>query len=192
MSLDIFNIENELEPQQGHVLISEPLTEDDYFGQSVVLITEHSEVEGTVGFVLNKDSEYTLSDIIPTINADNKVYKGGPVEPNTLHYIHQYSEISNAIKIGENLFWGGDFEQIKEWMSLGLIQNDKILFFLGYSGWRKGQLQQELKNHYWIVARTTNDEIFHSQSENFWRKKVENLGKVFNKWLNVPENPNLN
>ena len=42
-----------LAPEQGKVLVSEPTLRDTYFKRSVVLLTEHSQ-NGTVGFVLHK------------------------------------------------------------------------------------------------------------------------------------------
>ena len=73
MPLDLFKIRNKLEPQKGLALISEPLSKDDYFGRSVILLTEHSLESGTVGFVLNKRTEYLLSDLIPEIKAENRI-----------------------------------------------------------------------------------------------------------------------
>ena len=192
MSLDFFKIKNELEPEKGRVLISEPLSQDDYFGHSIVLLTEHTGVEGSVGFVLNKESDYILSNLIEDIDADNKVYIGGPVEPNSLHYIHSFEQISNSIKISDNIYWGGDFEQIKEWIATGIIKENQIQFFMGYSGWSPNQLKQELNRKLWIVAETIEEEVFFNQKESFWRNKVKAMGEKYNIWLNVPENPSLN
>ncbi len=191
MSLDFFKIDNEIEPEKGLALISEPLSDDDYFGHSVVLLTEHSS-KGSVGFVLNKETEYLLSDLIKDINSDFKVYKGGPVEPNTLHYIHSFSTINNAVEISNGLYWGGDFEQIKEWLNLGLINENQIQFFRGYSGWSENQLKTELNNKYWVVVEIEKEEVFLNRNSSFWRDKLKSMGEKYKIWLNVPENPSLN
>ena len=96
MTLDFFKIENELEAKAGLALISEPLSDDNYFGRSVVLITEHGK-EGSVGFVLNKESEYYLSDLVSDLDSEFKVFQGGPVELKSLHYIHSLKEIKNSV-----------------------------------------------------------------------------------------------
>ena len=191
MTLDLLKIENKLEPQKGYALISDPLSDDDYFGHSVVLLTEHG-TEGSVGFVLNKETVYILPELIKEIELPFKIYKGGPVEPNSLHYIHTYGQIKNTIKINEGLYWGGDFEQIKDWINSGIIDSKQIQFFLGYSGWASHQLKHELDNNLWIVAEIEKDEIFFSETERFWREKVKRIGGELKKWLNVPENPSLN
>ena len=80
LNFDFLNIGHEnLIPQQGRILISEPLLSDTYFKRSVVLITEHNE-NGTVGFVLNKPIELMINEVLgdfPQFEA--QVYIGGPV-----------------------------------------------------------------------------------------------------------------
>jgi len=191
VSEDLFKIDNEIEPKTGFALISEPFTDDDYFGRSVVFLTEHSK-NGTLGFVLNKETEYILSDLVEDLDSTFKVYKGGPVETNSLHYIHSLGQIKDAVKINDELYWGGDFEQIKSLIKLNLIQEKQIQFFLGYSGWAQNQLEQELMQHFWIVAQVESKEIFLNQTDGFWRDKLKQMGEKFRIWLNVPENPNLN
>ena len=191
MSLDFFKIDNEIEPQKGLALISEPLSDDDYFARSVVLLTEHNS-EGSVGFVLNKETKYVLSDLVKDLDSDFTVYKGGPVEPNTLHYIHSLPTISNALEIKDGLFWGGDFEQIKDWLNLGLINENQIQFFMGYSGWVTNQLITEIDNKYWVVAEVENEEVFFNRNHSFWQDKLKTMGEKYKIWLNVPENPSLN
>jgi len=191
MSLDLFKIENEIEPQRGLSLIAEPLTDDDYFGRSVVLLTEHNH-EGSVGFVLNKKTNYQLSDLIEDLDSDFTIYQGGPVEPNTLHYIHTLAHIEHGIALENGLYWGGDFEQIKNQIKLGMINDKQIQFFMGYSGWSPDQLDHELKNNFWIVSAIDKNDILLKPNDQFWNETVKNLGDKFRIWLNVPENPNYN
>ncbi len=191
MTLDLFKIENNLELTKGVVLISEPLADDDYFGRSVILLVEYGE-KGSVGFILNKSSDYILSDLILDLDSKFKVFKGGPVQPNTLHYIHSVRHINNSLMIEDGLFWGGDFEQIKEEIIDGLINESQIQFFLGYSGWEKDQLEEEIKRNYWIITKVKKEELFSNQSDNFWKDNIKKLGSKYKTWLNVPKDPSLN
>ena len=45
-----------VDPGIGKILVSEPFLLDSYFKRSVILLGEHSE-EGTVGFILNKQTD---------------------------------------------------------------------------------------------------------------------------------------
>jgi putative transcriptional regulator len=76
------------------------------------LLTEHNE-EGSVGFILNKPSDSRVSEVMDAIKEfDARIYIGGPVQQDTLHFIHRVPLLEDAIDIGNGLFWGGDFEQL--------------------------------------------------------------------------------
>ena len=52
---NIFQIRhNDVLPQPGRLLISEPFLRDAYFQRAVVLLIEHSGDTGSMGFILNK------------------------------------------------------------------------------------------------------------------------------------------
>ena len=51
--------------QKGQLLIAEPNLFGDFsFNRSVLLLTEHNAVEGSIGFILNKPLHYNLNDLI--------------------------------------------------------------------------------------------------------------------------------
>jgi putative transcriptional regulator len=190
---DFFQTENLLLPQKGRILISEPFLMDNYFKRSIVLITEHSE-EGTVGFVLNKPVNMKVNEIITDFPAiDAIVSLGGPVQNNTLHYIHTLGDIiPNSIRVMENIFWGGEFDVIKRLLESGSLNNDNIRFFLGYSGWQSNQLENELSDNAWVVADISAEEIMTPMNKFFWNKTLNRLGKKYQMWANFPENPQMN
>jgi len=54
--------------KKGYVLFAEPTTQHDLtFNRSVVLIAEQNET-GTIGFIINKKSDYSTIDLIPELN----------------------------------------------------------------------------------------------------------------------------
>jgi putative transcriptional regulator len=181
-----------LAPEQGRVLVSEPTLRDTYFKRSVVLLTEHTE-NGTVGFVLNKPMEvpiYEVFDDFPKFEAS--VYVGGPVAKDTVHFIHTLGELlPNSMHVTGNIFWGGDFDQLKELIREGLVKPDQVRFFLGYSGWAPGQLEKELKEKAWVVTEVEDRRIL-AASAHIWDEMVSELGESFQVWANFPENPAMN
>ena len=141
-----------LKPTKGKLLIAEPsILSDSSFNRSVVLLTEHNE-NGSVGFIFNKPSPYTLGDLIPEINSSMEVYFGGPVSEDNLYFVHKVPElIPGSIEIGNGIYWGGDFETIQELLTEEILSKHDIRFFLGYSGWSEMQLEDELTTTSWIV-----------------------------------------
>jgi putative transcriptional regulator len=119
---------------------------------------------------------------------------GGPVAANTLHYIHRCPEkIEGGIEIWDGIFWGGDFDRIKELINNYQLKEDEIKFFTGYSGWTPGQLDDELREDAWIVANKFEaDSVFSNSEHNLWKEVVISLGQRYAHIANFPENPMLN
>jgi putative transcriptional regulator len=160
----------------------------------VVLITEHSE-EGTVGFVLNQKTEFEVEHLINELEGfRSPVYQGGPVQIESFHYIHRYGNIEGSIPISDGLFWSGDFEQIKEGLREGLLQEDQFIFFIGYSGWTSGQLGVELDEKAWIVGELQVDQLFDKNliDGELWKEAMRALGGDFALLANSPINPQFN
>ncbi len=178
----------------GRLLISEPFMMDPNFKRSVILLTEYT-VDGAVGFVLNHKSEYLLGDILPdTSYSEMPVYVGGPVGENTLHFIHCVPEkIDGGIEISPGVFWGGDFEIVKQLISTYQVNESEIKFFTGYSGWTPRQLDDELNENVWMVTdKFALENLFTNSEKNLWKQTVINLGQRYAHIANFPENPELN
>ena len=167
---------------------------DPNFKRAVILITEFSDA-GAMGFVLNHVSEFGLSDIIHDITySEFQLFKGGPVATNTLHFIHRCPDkIEGGIEIWDGIYWGGNFDTVKDLVSTYQLKESEIRFFIGYSGWTDGQLEKELEEDTWIVANKFNpDIIFTSNEETLWKEVVISLGQRYAHIANFPENPALN
>ncbi len=185
---------NSVTAATGRLLISEPFMMDPNFKRSVILLTEYADA-GAIGFILNHQSEYLLGDILPDISySEMPVYVGGPVAANTLHFIHCVPEkIEGGIEICDGIFWGGDFEMVKQLAADYQLDETEIKFFMGYSGWTENQLNDELKENSWIVAeKCSADTIFAKTEQNMWKEVVISLGQRFAHIANFPENPQLN
>lgn len=183
-----------LKPDKGHLLVAEPsIIGDISFNRSVVLLAENNE-SGFVGFILNKPMEYSISDLIPTINSELIVYNGGPVEQDNMYFIHTIPDlIPNSVEISNGIYWGGDFDTVTQLLQLDKINHSEIRFFLGYSGWDVEQLEKELDSNSWIVVKNTyKNSIFLKDNETFWKEKMVEFGGDYVLWSNAPENPNFN
>tara|TARA_B100000767_G_C19761487_1_gene535348 strand:+ start:415 stop:999 length:585 start_codon:yes stop_codon:yes gene_type:complete len=189
-----FSFTNNEKPQKGSVLISDPFLNDPYFGRSVVVLCEHNE-EGTFGFVLNNFAEIDLHKIdsnFPDINA--RIGFGGPVSKDSLFFIHSLGvEISNSLQIQENLFYGGDFDQICRVLEKTPKARKKIRFFIGYSGWDLEQLDAELKEKSWITVNNVDHElILDTTLDDLWKKALEMQQGKFKMISKFPNNPSDN
>jgi len=179
--------------QKGNILIAEPFLGDDNFERSVVLLCEHNQ-EGSFGFVLNQATKMTLADVLEDVtSAEMPLYIGGPVEQNTLHFLHRLPDLlDHTVEVQEGLYWGGDFEQVTSLINMGKITENDIRFFLGYSGWGEGQLANELSENVWITTQAASAFIFETAADQFWRSILRNMGGRHKVLSNYPTDPRLN
>lgn len=181
------------EVKKGDILIAEPFLGDPNFERTVILLCEHNE-QGSFGFVLNQKIETNLNDLTEgKFYTNNEIFVGGPVQQNTLHFIHRLGDlIENSVEIIKGLYWGGDFEQTQSLVNTGVIQTKDIRFFLGYSGWGVGQLDSELEQKSWIVTESKADFILDTEAEALWRLILKNMGGKYKQLSNYPIDPRLN
>lgn len=182
-----------LKPTKGKLLIAEPsILNDSSFNRSIILITEHSE-NNSVGFIFNKPLNFTINDLLPEINADFTIYQGGPVEQDNLYFVHQVPElIPDSIEVNNGIYWGGNFETLKNLLNNNLLQKNDIRFFLGYSGWEKNQLIDEINTKSWFVSENDSEDIFAENDMFLWRNKLIQKGGDYKLWANAPSDVTLN
>jgi putative transcriptional regulator len=180
-------------PEKGKILISEPFLPDTFFNRSIIYLTDHSPV-GSVGFILNKKIDLKLSSAITGFEGwDENLNMGGPVAPDTLHYLHNLGEmIPDSVPIEDNIFWGGDIDSIKELVKTGKIKKSQIRFFLGYSGWSAGQLERELKENSWVIAKVQSDIIMNNRGVDTWKRVLRSLKNKYRMWADFPDSPEMN
>lgn len=181
-------------PQPGTLLIADPFLKDPNFLRTVVLICRHSREEGSFGFTLNRLYDLTLGELIPEMEGfENPIFIGGPVQMDSLHFIHQYPEYFNDCeKIDHNIFWGGDFEKLKLLMKDKVIDEQKIKFFIGYSGWATGQLELEIEEKSWLSVKGTGNIVFNTALGDIWKASLVQLGGNYEKLVHYPTDPQLN
>lgn len=177
----------------GTLLMSEPFMKDPNFLRKVVMMVRHDE-EGSVGFVLNQLTDWTVNELVEGFpDSTFPVYVGGPVSQNTLHYLHQIESLSaSAMEILPGLYWGGDFDQLKAMVASGEVEQSKIRFFIGYSGWTENQLLGELKEQSWLISHRNPIKVLRYDDLAMWKALVTELGNPFNFWASAPIDPGLN
>ena len=182
-----------MDPTTGVLLIADPFLKDDNFMRTVLLICRHSE-DGSFGFVINKQYDLTLADLFTDMESFRiPVFIGGPVQMDTIHYIHQYPDFfPDSQQVTDDIYWGGDFEKLKEFIKEGKIDYSKIKFFIGYSGWEPGQLENEMEEKSWLTASSTQEIVFSTPVEEIWKASLKHLGGKYEMMINFPIDPQLN
>ncbi len=177
----------------GILLIADPFLKDPNFLRTVVVLCEYNE-EGGIGFVLNRPFDKTLDELLPEAEGlALPVYVGGPVEPAAIFFLHAYPDIiTGGVEVMKNIYWGGDFPLALELLKKGELDSSKVKFFMGYSGWSAGQLEEEIKEKSWLTVQATSPLVFDDQAGEVWKNSIKQLGGEYVSLINYPIDPQLN
>ncbi len=179
----------------GTLLISQPFLGDPNFERSVVLLCRHSPTEGAFGLVLTQRTATILGDALALPAgpaAALPLYQGGPVQLDTLHFVHRYGSLPGATALGDDVYWGGDFDLFISLINTGIILPDDVRCHVGYSGWSAGQLEEEIRGGSWIRQPASAGKVFTLKSDAFWRGILREKGGRFRALSNYPLDPSLN
>lgn len=175
----------------GDILIAKPFLQDGYFKRAVVYMCEHND-KGSLGFIVNKQQGLLLSDIFPHLkNGNFPLFEGGPVSPNQLFYTHTYGpKLTDCIEIEKGVYWGGNFFELSDLIEKGKITPDQIRFYVGYSGWNPGQLEEEVES--WFSGKANYVNLMKVLPEELWGVELTKINPGFKAFSDFSFDPSLN
>jgi len=188
-------VDKEATPVPGDLLIAAPELRDPNFRRSVVFICSHSDEEGTFGLILNRPLSAKVCDLplSEPLSSDAFLSIGGPVQTNTLHYLHCHDHlVERSISVIRRLCWGGEIEDVRLLLERNDATPEKLRFFLGYSGWAPGQLSEEISQGGWILSESYDDLIFSHEPKGLWRTVLSRMGGEYALLVNYPDDLRLN
>ena len=121
-----------------------------FFEDTIILIVEHNEA-GSTGFVSNKSFDKSLHDLIEFSHSKPfPLMDGGPVDRAHLFVLHKRPDlIEGGKQLTNDLYLGGNMDQVIEAINAGAINQQEIQLFIGYCGWDKGELEAEVEEGSW-------------------------------------------
>src|SRR5215475_7488805 len=168
----------------GRLLAATPLLGDPNFRRTVVLIVEDSQVEGTLGVVLNRPTEVPLDQVLEPwtalVSGPQVVFRGGPISPNSALALALAQ--GSAEPVGWRSLTGSpamarlglvDLGAPPELLAAGI---SSMRVFAGYAGWATGQLRDEIDEGAWYVLPGTPGDAFATEPELLWREVLRRQG----------------
>ncbi len=164
---------------KGVLLIANRSLNDPNFRQTVILITEYSEI-GTVGLVINRSLQMSADKIFPQlgriVSNSGNLYLGGPIGINKLQLLirtnkvlHEPNQIFPEVYVVNrpkvlNEFLNGDFA------------SSAARLYAGYAGWAAGQLESELMRGDWFLWYASIHTVFTETPESVWPELIQLVG----------------
>ena len=171
----------------GQFLIAMPGLQDPNFAGSLSLICEHSD-EGAIALVINNELDIDLADVLEQIGcnvADDlppaKVLSGGPVSVDRGFVLHRKSdrEWQSTMRISSDIQVTTSQDIIDAMASNTAPEGATLI--LGYAGWAKGQLEQEILDNSWLTVPGDSEIIFNAIPQERVSKATAQAGIDFSK-----------
>lgn len=171
----------------GQLLLSMPGMTDPRFENSVIYICTHSE-EGAMGLVINKPCDnINFPDLLNQLNIDcassEKIefletialHEGGPVESGRGFILHSADYVQETtLIISETVALTATIDILTAIASNEGPQD--YLIALGFSGWGRGQLENEILKNSWLSIEPDEELVFRTDLELKWPRAMAKLG----------------
>lgn len=175
----------------GQLLVAHPSLQDPNFARTVVLISAHQSDEGSLGVILNRPLNKTLGEV----NAEyaysplsgTPLFTGGPVQENEMILTAWFWEEENQVF---RLYFGIDEEKALEIKMMN--PEADLRAFLGYAGWEKGQLEDELSEKAWVVSQIQGQVLEDLSGEQLWKRIISEISPELGFLADMPDDPSRN
>ena len=178
----------------GTLLVAHPELLDQNFRRTVILISEHKR-EGTFGIVINRPLNKSLGEFSDEFAygplAEVPLFSGGPVGIEQLILTAwKWEESLGAFKV----HFGVTADKVQ--LMLTNEPDLEIRGFLGYAGWREGQIEQELEQKAWVVSPIDGQAIKDLKGTELWRRVLSSVSPELEVMAvllaEAPDDPSLN
>lgn len=148
--------------RSGKLLVAHPNLKDSIFKKSVVYICCDNQHEGTIGLILNRQTDSDIRLFFESMRLNyygsDYFYNGGPINIESLILLHSddwSSESSMPVK--NNLSMSSDLLMLEKF-DLGDVP-DNWKMFRGISYWHPGQLESEINSATGWQVLDVDDEV---------------------------------
>jgi putative transcriptional regulator len=180
---------------KGQLLVASPQMRDPNFHRTIVLIIR-DEDDGTMGLVLNRPLELTISEacekaLETPCNVEGYLHHGGPCDGPlmVLHTGEAHGETSGNVKVCPGVWFSTDKDEIEHLLADGGVP---LKCFIGYSGWGEGQLDGEREAGAWLTHPASDQHVFANDPKQ-WSKLMTQLtlGNEIDP-RRIPDDPSVN
>ncbi len=162
------------------ILVAHPSLRDFDYRQTV-LVAAPAPNGGHIGVIINKPTRASLGSLFPEHEPSKKVidpvYYGGPFSRGALVAIVRADAVpgSGTLLLMKNLylaFRANTIDQIIE------SKPNDARYYVGYVGWRPGELKGEVDRGLWSVLSADQEVIFRKDMDGLWEELLQQTRKV--------------
>jgi putative transcriptional regulator len=154
------------------ILVAHPAFRDLEYRQTV-LVAAPVPNGGHVGVILNRPTRRSLASLFPEHEPSKKVvdpvHYGGPFSRGALVALVRTDTAPGAgsVMLMKNLYLAFRANTIDHVIE---ATPNEARYFVGYVGWRPGELKTEIDRGLWAVQNAEVDMVFRKDTENLWEE----------------------
>jgi putative transcriptional regulator len=169
------------QPQEDAILlVAHPAFRDLEYRQTV-LIAAPAPNGGHVGVILNRPTRRSLGSLFPEHEPSKKVvepvFYGGPFSRGALVALVRAESApgAGAVLLMKNLYLAFRANTIDHVIE---TTPNEARYFVGYVGWRPGELKSEIDRGLWSVMNAEVDTIFRKETEGLWEELLQQTKRI--------------
>jgi putative transcriptional regulator len=161
-------------------LIAHPQFRDQDYRQSVLLAAP-APSGGHVGVILNRPTRRSLGSLFPEHEPSKKVldpvYYGGPFSRGALVALVKTDETpgTGSVQLMKNLYLAFRANIIDHVIE---ATPNEARYYVGYVGWRPGELRREIDRGLWSVLNADLDVVFRKDTEGLWEELLQQTRRI--------------
>ena len=162
------------------ILVAHPAFRDLEYRQTV-LIAAPAPNGGHVGVILNRPTRRSLGSLFPEHEPSKKVadpvYYGGPFSRGALVALVRADEPPGpgSVLLMKNLYLAFRANTIDHVIE---TTPNEARYFVGYVGWRPGELRSEIDRGLWTVSGADLETIFRKDTEGLWDELLQQSKRI--------------
>jgi putative transcriptional regulator len=169
-----------LAQEDAMILIAHPAFRDLEYRQTV-LIAAPGPNGGHVGVILNRPTRRSLGSLFPEHEPSKKVvdpvYYGGPFSRGALVALVRADQSpgSGSVPLMKDLYLAFRANTIDHVIE---TTPNEARYFVGYVGWRPGELRSEIDRGLWSVVNADLDMVFRKDTEGLWEELLQSTKRI--------------
>jgi putative transcriptional regulator len=179
----------------GKILVASRDLSDPAFAESVILLVRYDDT-GTVGLMINRPTEMPISRALRDLklggDRSDPVYRGGPVEPvSVLALLRSRVQPDGAAPVFGDVYMVSTKAILEKTLARG-PGPDEFRVYLGYCGWTRSQLENEVRQGAWQIFNRSADVVFDPDAKSLWRRLIARVEQNVAERLPAPRRQPIN
>jgi putative transcriptional regulator len=159
----------------GKLLVVPRQSPDPSFAESVVLLVRYAE-DATVGLMINRQTTLPVSGVLRDLkgstNYSQPLYAGGPVQVELVQALLQSAAgPHDAAHVFGSVYLVSKKAELEKALVAGRGSKE-LRIYLGYCGWSRGQLENEVNRGGWYIFDGGEGLVFDSNPSTLWSRMI--------------------